>query len=127
MHSSVSYQILINGQPSRSFSLERGLRQGDPLYPYLFILYVDVLSGLLHKEAKSDKIHDIKIARRTPQISHLFFVDDSLLFDRANLNEANSILKVLSSYQRAYGQLVNMDKSKVSFSQNVLHEDKDMI
>jgi hypothetical protein len=63
--STVTYQILINGQPSTSFKPERGLRQEDPLSPYLFILCVDVLSGLIHKAASS---------------RDLFFADDSLLF-----------------------------------------------
>lgn len=81
--SMVSYQILINGQPSSSFKPERGLRQGDPLSPYIFILCVDVLSGLLHKAASSKEIHGIKVARSAPQLSHLFFADDSLLFSRA--------------------------------------------
>lgn len=57
--STVSYQMLINGQPSRSFVLERGLRQGDPLSPYLFILCANVLSGLLKKEEKDNKVHGI--------------------------------------------------------------------
>jgi hypothetical protein len=125
--STVSYQILLNGQPSKSFTPEIGLRQGDPLSPYLFILCADVLSGLLKKAVGENKIHGIKIARSAPQISHLLFADDSLLFARANLEEANSILHVLSTYQQASGQLVNLDKSEVSFSQNVLDVDKIMI
>ncbi|XP_024630826.1 uncharacterized mitochondrial protein AtMg01250-like [Medicago truncatula] len=96
--SSVSYYILINGQPSKPISPERGLRQGDPLYPYLFILCADVLSGLLSKEAKLKKIHGIQVARKAPIISHLLFADDSLLFARANVVEAETILQVLNSY-----------------------------
>jgi hypothetical protein len=77
---SVSYQILINGQPSKCFSPERGLRQGDPLSPYLFILCANVLSGLLKKESQQSNIHGIQIARNAPKITHLLFADDSLLF-----------------------------------------------
>lgn len=83
--SSVSYQILINGQPSESFTPEKGLWQGDPISPYLFILCLDVLCGLLSKDVEERKIHGIKVAIKSPQISHLLFAYDSLLFARANL------------------------------------------
>jgi hypothetical protein len=125
--SSVTYQILINGQPSKSFSPERGLRQGDPLSPYLFILCADVLLGLIHKAANSKEIHGIKVARTAPQLSHLFFADDSLLFSRASSHEATKILDILATYEQASGQMVNLDKSEASFSRNVRTEDKDMI
>jgi len=125
--SSVSYQILINGQPSKSFQPERGLRQGDPISPYLFILCANVLSGLIHKEVHNGRIHGLRVARKSPQISHLQFADDSLLFARANQNEANNILKVLDTYQKASGQMVNMEKSEASFSRNVLEADKNTI
>jgi len=119
--------ILINGQPSKPISPERGLRQGDPLSPYLFILCADVLSGLLSKEAKLNKIHGIQVARKAPKISNLLFADDSLLFARANIVEAEKILQILHSYQLASGQVVNLDKSEASFSRNVLKEEKEMI
>jgi len=125
--STVSYQILINGQPSTSFKPARGLRQGDPLSPYLFILCADVHSGLLHKAASNREIHDIKVARSAPQLSHLFFADDNLLFSRATPHEAYKILNILAVYQQASGQMVNLDKSEASFSQNVQTEEKNMI
>jgi hypothetical protein len=84
--STVSYQVLINGQPSTSFTPTRGICQGDPLSPYIFILCANVLSGLLHKEAQSHSIHGIQVARNAPKIMHLLFADDSLLFARANQN-----------------------------------------
>src|SRR4051812_33033870 len=66
--STVSYKVLINGQPSRTFIPERGLQQGDPLSPYLFIICGDVLSGLLKKEARERRIHGIRVARQAPVI-----------------------------------------------------------
>jgi len=71
--STISYQILINGQPSRRFFLEKGLRQGDPLSPYLFILCDNVLSDLIKKEERENKVHGIRVARNAPKITHLLF------------------------------------------------------
>lgn len=123
----VSCQILINGMPSGPFIPHRGLMQGDPMSPYLFILCADVLSGMIHKSVEDKNLHGIKIARQAPQISHLFFVDNSLLFSRANMAESRNILNMLQTYQRASGQIVNLDKSEASFSQNVQSNDKDII
>ncbi|XP_058733791.1 uncharacterized protein LOC131605427 [Vicia villosa] len=122
--STVSYKVLINGQPSMSFLPERGLRQGDPLSPYLFILCTNVLSGWLKREVQGKKIHGIKVARTAPIISHLFFADDCLLFARANTSEAAKVLSILVDYEAASGQVVNLDKSEVSFSRNIKEEDK---
>lgn len=86
----VSYKIL--GQPSKEFSPKRGLWQGNPLSHYLFILRADVLSGLLKKEVMENMIHGMKVARKAPVISHLFFEDDCLLFSRASSQEADKII-----------------------------------
>lgn len=125
--SSVSYQILINGQLSKSFKPKRGMRQGDPLSPYLFILCADVLSGLIHKAVRIGTIHGLKISRKAPQVSHLLFADDSLLFSKANTHEAEAILNILSIYERASSQVVNLEKSECSFSQNVPQRDREII
>jgi len=119
--------MLINGQPSKSFSPERGIRHGDPLSPYIFILCANVLSSLLHKESQSQVIHGIQVARNAPKITHLLFANDSLLFARANQEEANTIIQVLNKYQLASGQLVSYDKSEVSFSLNVPDLEKNII
>ncbi|WJX74257.1 hypothetical protein P8452_57930 [Trifolium repens] len=77
--STVSYQVLINGQPSTSFTPARGIRQ----------------------DAQCHSIHGIQVARNAPKITHLLFADGSLLFARANQNEANTIIQVLNKYQLA--------------------------
>jgi hypothetical protein len=117
--STVSFSILINGNPTKSFSPKRGLRQGDPLSPYLFIICVDVLSALLNKAQQDKVIHGVKIAPGAPEITHLFFADDSLMFCRANEEEATQVQRIITRYQLASGQMVNYNKSELIFSKRV--------
>ncbi|XP_074318601.1 uncharacterized protein LOC141655419 [Silene latifolia] len=117
--SSVSFSVLINGKPSRSFRPSRGLRQGDPLSPYLFIMCAEVLSSLMRRAVETNSLHGIRISSSAPSISHLLFADDSLFFAKANLEEANVINNILRRYAEASKQLVNLDKTTVSFSKGV--------
>ena len=84
-------------------------------------------TGLLHKEVRKSSIHGIQVARKAPKISQLLFADDSLLFARADVKEADRIMSVLANYQEASGQVVNLDKSEVSYSRNVPNHEKDII
>jgi ribonuclease HI len=115
----VQLSILINGNPSLPFSPQRGLRQGDPLSPYLFIICADVLSGLLSQAHLGKHIHGVKIAPSAPEITHLLFADDSLFFCRADKEEARYIKHIIQTYQEASGQMVNLDKSELMFSKCV--------
>lgn len=72
----VSYKVLVNGVPNMSFTLEKVLRQGDTISPYLFILCGDVFSGLLKRASISKQLRGIKISRKAPMITHLFFIDN---------------------------------------------------
>jgi hypothetical protein len=78
----VRYTVKFNGALLEAFSPTRGLRQGDPLSPFLFLFVADGLSALLHSEIAAGGISPIKICRRAPGISHLLFADDTLLFLR---------------------------------------------
>ena len=64
-------------------------------------------------------IHGIRICRGAPILSHLFFADDSFLFAKASVQECSEVANINSKYERAYGQKVNYDKTKISFSKGV--------
>jgi hypothetical protein len=117
--STVSFSILVNGKPTEKFVPERGLRQGDPLSPYLFIICVDVFSALIKNAQQNELIHGVKIAPGAPEITHLFFADDSLMICRANKEETTQIQSIITQYQMASGQMVNYNKSELVFSKKV--------
>ena len=77
---SVRYSVEFNGKLLNSFSPSRGLRQGDPLSPFLFLFVADALSALVNKAITEESLEGVKICRRAPVISHLLFADDSLFF-----------------------------------------------
>ena len=116
--SSSSFSILINGNPFGLFSPKRGLRQGDPFSPFLFILGLEVLSRLLFREECVGFLKGLKIARNCPAIHHLLFVDDLLIFGKATFFEACCIKSCLDKYCKWSGQTINANKFSIRFSRN---------
>ncbi|XP_058770133.1 uncharacterized protein LOC131643821 [Vicia villosa] len=116
---SVHYTVLVNSDSVGPIEPGRGLRQGDPLSPYLFILITEGLSKLIKHATASGNIHGIQICRGAPPVSHLLFADDCFLFCRANLSEVEEIMKVINIYGMASGQEINLSKSEVFFSNNL--------
>lgn len=117
--SSVSYSLLINGKPTRTFLPSRGLRQGDPLSPFLFLFCAEAFSTLIRKAEVEGALHGARVTRLAPRISHLFFADDCIIFGKAIMSEIATIKDVVSKFCRASGQRVNFDKSEISFSKGL--------
>ena len=115
----VSFSVLFNGERLNSFLPTRGIRQGDPISPYLFLLAAEGFSCLLNSRLQSSTLKGIKVAPSAPVVSHLLFADDSLLFFGANLENAQVINDVMETYYRASGQQINMDKSSIHFAKGV--------
>ncbi|KAK2636708.1 hypothetical protein Ddye_031500 [Dipteronia dyeriana] len=115
---SVKFSIVHYCHDTDSFFPTRGLRQGYPLSPYLFILCAKGFSALLKNSEDRGLIHGCRIVRGAPIISHLFFADDSFLFFRDNLRESQCIKDCISLYEKASGQQINFQKSSISFSSN---------
>ncbi|XP_019091159.1 PREDICTED: uncharacterized protein LOC109128743 [Camelina sativa] len=93
--SSVEYRVLLNGQPNGLIVPERGLRQGDPLSPYLFILCTEVLIANIQKAEAVKRIMGIKVANKCPPITHLLFADDGLFFCKVDKDQCMAILEIL--------------------------------
>jgi hypothetical protein len=116
--STPSFSILLNGSTFGFISPGRGLRQGDPLSPFLFILGTEVFSRLMFKEERNEFFKGLQIARNCTAIHHLLFADDLLIFGKATVTVAASIKACLDKYCRWSGQLVNVSKSSIRFSKN---------
>jgi hypothetical protein len=113
-----SFSILLDRAPYGKFFPSRGLRQGDPLSPFLFILGSEIMLRLMAREENLGLLYGIKMARSCPPISHLLFADDVLIFSKANVSEAGVILNCLSTYSSWSGQRINISKSAIFFSRN---------
>jgi hypothetical protein len=112
--SSANFIVLINGEATKFFKSERGLRQGCPLSPYLFIMIMEGLSLLLSKSIFEHHISGIEVSKFI-NIVHLMFVDDVLLMSKADLTEWIVILDLLQAFCSASGLCINFTKSTTHY------------
>jgi hypothetical protein len=82
---SVHYSVLVNGAPCGSITSSRGIRQGDSISPYMFLICAKSLSAMLTQANHRGLMTGVPTSKRGPEISNIFFADDSLLFCRSNL------------------------------------------
>lgn len=97
----------------------RGLRQGDPISPYLFLICFEWLSRALSHSVSSNQRKKLESAEGHLLFPIFFFADDSILFAKANIQNIECLKNTLEEYQYISGQRVNYIKSEVVFSQNV--------
>jgi hypothetical protein len=121
---SVKYSIVVNGTPCGLITPSRGIRQGDPISPYLFLLCAESLSAMFSQANRDGRLTGVPTSRGGPVISHLFFADDSLLFCRSNMTQWNHLTAILHLYEGASGQKMNSNKTGIFFSKNSAASDK---
>ncbi|KAM1939411.1 hypothetical protein ACFX13_027258 [Malus domestica] len=114
--STVSFSIVINGTPTGFIVPRRGLRQGDPLSPFLFLLCTEGLLVLLRKGLEQGALHGFKFMPMGTPLTHLFFADDSVVFGNATVDDVRAVVEALKGYARGSGQEINLTKSSVFFS-----------
>lgn len=123
----VSYSVVLNGYQGQEFKPNRGIGQGDPLSPYVFIICVESFSRLLNKAKQDRRISRAKVGRGDLSITHLFFADDNMLFGEASLDGVNNMKATIKMYEELSRQLVNFDKSLIYFSTGLSDELKSQL
>ena len=109
--SSVQFLVIVNGSPEGFFSCSRGLRQGDPLSPLVFLLIMEVLSWMLKRVESEGLIQGFSARGNSTAglcISHLLYADDTILFCDAKLDQLLNICMVLTCFEAVTGLRVNM-------------------
>jgi len=118
----VEHHIIFNGDRIGPITPERGLIQGCPLSPYLYLLCAEGLSAIIKNHGCRGHLHVARICRTTPSISRLLFADDSFLFCKATTSEAQRLKDILIAYEQDSGQAIIFGKSTIAFSANT-HQD----
>ena len=114
--SSASFSVLVNGTPSGFFQSTRGLRQGDPLSPLLFVIGMEALSCLINRAMSGGFLSGCRVRGRGGngvQVTHLLFADDTMVFCEASLEQMVFLSWILMWFEAISGLKINLDKSEI--------------
>ena len=102
--------LIINGSLTKPFKIECGLRQGDPLSLFIFLLVVDVMHRILNKAEADGVIEGISVGKHRVHLSHIQFVDDTILFALAKKEVLVNFRYILDCFELMSGLSINYDK-----------------
>ncbi|GJV67326.1 reverse transcriptase domain, reverse transcriptase zinc-binding domain protein [Tanacetum coccineum] len=111
--STSSMSILVNGSPSKEFGIERGVRQGDHLSPFLFNLAEEGLNALVSEAVEKGIYRGVAVGASNVTLSHLQYADDTIFFGEWSKENANSLLCIIRCFEEVSGLRINYNKSKL--------------
>ncbi|GLU22240.1 hypothetical protein SLE2022_383300 [Rubroshorea leprosula] len=105
--------ILINGSPTRQFSVTKGIRQGDPLSPFLFLIVAEGLNGLMTAAVDKELYKGVEVGKDAVSVTHLQFADDTIFFGEATEHNVRTIKCILRTFEMAAGLKINFGKCQL--------------
>jgi len=111
---SATVSVLVNGSPTEEFKPSRGLRQGDPLAAFLFIMVAEGLVGLVRQAVKNKLLSGIIIGEKELALSILQFADDTLFLYEDSLTNVLSLKAILRGFELTSGLKINFHKSRLA-------------
>jgi hypothetical protein len=108
-----SMSVLINGSPSEEINIQRGLKQGDPLAPFLFLLVAEGLGGIMRRAVELNRFHGFRVGNNGVVVSHLQYADDTICVGEASINNLWALKAILRGFEMASGLKVNYWKSSL--------------
>ena len=116
--------VLVNGKKTEPFNHTRGLRQGDPMSPFLFNICLEHLTGLINQACLQKLWTPFWVGKAKVPISHLMFADDLLIFGRVDESTTFTLRQIMQTFCEMSGQKINEGKSRLTFSPNTMEEHK---
>ncbi|MFS8007526.1 putative RNA-directed DNA polymerase [Helianthus anomalus] len=111
--SSARSAVLVNGSPTFDFQCEKGMRQGDPLSPFLFLIVMEVLSCCFEKAVMIGVVPGVYLPNNGPVLSHLFYADDALIIGDWREDTIKNIVRILRGFHICSGLKINLSKSNI--------------
>ncbi|KAJ0535737.1 putative RNA-directed DNA polymerase [Helianthus annuus] len=105
--------VLINGSPTHEFICHRGLKQGDPLSPFLFVLAMEALTGCMKRACSVGLFHGLGCGNRGPVLSHLMYADDVVFLGDWSISNAKNLKRLLRCFYLVSGLRINLTKCSV--------------
>lgn len=100
---SLMASVLVNGSPTEEFPISKGVRQGDPLSPFLFIIAMEGLNVAMKEACNKGLFQGIKLPHNGPKVSHLFYVDDAIFVGEWNSSSIKNLSRILNCFHVSSG------------------------
>ncbi|KAJ0454927.1 putative RNA-directed DNA polymerase [Helianthus annuus] len=109
--SSARASVLVNGSPTFEFKCHKGMRQGDPISPFLFVIVMEALSCMVNKACSLGIFKGVSLPNGGPIVSHLFYADDAILMGEWSIDNIQNLVRILKCFHVCSGLRINLSKS----------------